>query len=55
MKDIEQCAAALYDGGWCSHDTAALMLEYDLTNIQANKICELLKTYESEDLKNERE
>lgn len=40
--------AVLFDGGWRSADKDALMREYDLTEIEADKICEELKEMETE-------
>ena len=39
LKDIESCAAALYDGGWRSADRDELLAEYDLTDTEADAIC----------------
>lgn len=39
-------AAALFDGGWRSEDKEALMAEYELTDEEAEEICEELKVYE---------
>ena len=39
-------AASLYDGGWRSEDKEALMAEYELTDEEAEEICEELKVYE---------
>lgn len=48
MKDLESCAAALYDGGWHSVDFSDLMTEYDLTDTDAEAICEILASIEEE-------
>lgn len=39
-------AAALFDGGWRSTDKEDLIAEYELTEEEANEICEELKAYE---------
>jgi hypothetical protein len=49
MKDFETSAAALYDGGWRATDKEELIEEYDLTEEEASKICELLEEYEKND------
>lgn len=41
-------AAALYDGGWRSEDKEELMAEYELTEEEAEAICEELRSYEHE-------
>ena len=46
MKNFETSAAALYDGGWRSTDKEELIEEYDLTEEEATKICELLEEYD---------
>lgn len=47
MKDYETSAAALYDGGWRAEDKDELMTEYDLTEEEADEICEYLAEYEN--------
>ena len=49
LKDIESSAAALYDGGWRSEDKEQLISEYDLTEEEAEAICERLAAFESEE------
>jgi hypothetical protein len=49
MTDFETSAAALYDGGWRSTDKEELIEEYDLTEEEATKLCELLEEYEKND------
>jgi hypothetical protein len=46
LKDDDMSAAALYDGGWRSGDSESLMGEYDLTQEEADAICEKLKMWE---------
>jgi hypothetical protein len=46
MKDITSAAAALYDGGWRADDRDELIAEYDLTEEEADAICEMLREYE---------
>jgi hypothetical protein len=46
LKDVNMSAAALYDGGWRSTDAEQLMDEYDLTQDEADAICEELKMWE---------
>ena len=45
MKDIESSAATLYDGGWRTDEREALIGEYDLTEEEADVICEKLAEY----------
>ena len=47
MKDYESMAAALYDGGWRADDKDQLKAEYDLTDEDAERIVDLLATYEA--------
>lgn len=46
LKDVNTSAAALYDGGWRSTDAEQLMDEYDLTQDEADAICEELRMWE---------
>ena len=46
MKDYTASAAALYDGGWRAEDRDQLIEEYELTEEEAGKICEILASYE---------
>lgn len=46
MKDYESSAAALYDGGWRSEDKEDLIEEYQLTEEEANTICDILAEIE---------
>lgn len=39
-------AATLYDGGWRSEDKEDLMAEYEMTEEEAEEICEQLKEIE---------
>jgi hypothetical protein len=48
IKDIESSAAALYDGGWRSDDREELIAEYQLSEDEADAICEKLKEYENQ-------
>ena len=48
IKDLGNSAAALYDGGWRSEDKEELIQEYNLTNDEADAICELLSEFEAE-------
>jgi hypothetical protein len=45
---VESMAAALYDGGWRAADREQFMAEYDLTNDEAEAICNELERYEEE-------
>lgn len=47
-SNTEYTAAALYEGGWRAADKEMLMTEYELTETEVNKICELLTKYETE-------
>lgn len=49
MTDFETSAAALYDGGWRAADKEELIEEYDLTEEEATKLCELFEEYEKND------
>ena len=46
IKDYEASAAALYDGGWKAEDRDQLIEEYELTEEEADRICEILASYE---------
>ena len=48
IKDYEASAAALYDGGWKAEDRDQLIEEYELSEEEAAKICEILEKYEKE-------
>ena len=48
IKDYEASAAALYDGGWKAEDRDQFIEEYELTDEEADKICEILVKYEKE-------
>lgn len=48
IKDIESITAALYDGGWRSDDREELIAEYQLSEDEADAICEKLKEYENQ-------
>lgn len=48
LNDIESSAAALYDGGWRSDDREELIAEYQLSEEEADEICEKLKEYENQ-------
>jgi hypothetical protein len=48
MEDIRSSASAMYDGGWRSTDRDDIMSSYDLTEEEADQICEVLKEYEEE-------
>ena len=44
-SDIESAAANLYDGGWTAEDRDQLISEYELTEEDADAICEMLKSF----------
>lgn len=46
MKDVKQAASNLYDGGWRSSDRDQLISEYDLTESEADEICDALSDIE---------
>ena len=46
FKDVEMSAARLYDGGWRAEDREQLIAEYQLTEDEADAICEKLQEYE---------
>lgn len=48
MENFELCAAALYDGGWRSTDRDQMMSEYNLTQEEADGICEVLAELEQD-------
>lgn len=41
--EIEQSARSLFDGGWRADDKEQLIAEYELTEQEANDICEWLE------------
>lgn len=45
-NDINSSASALHEGGWTSEDKEQLMQEYQLTEEDAEEICEELKKFE---------
>lgn len=45
FKDISSSAAALYDGGWRAEDRDQLISEYDLTEDEADQLCEALAEF----------
>lgn len=47
--DNQYRAASLYDAGWRSEDRDDLIDEYDLTEDEADAICEELSAIESEE------
>ena len=49
MKNIFDSAAALFDGGWRAEDRDFLISEYDLTDDEADSICEVLAEFEKEE------
>lgn len=48
IKDISSSAAALYDGGWRSEDKDQLISEYQLSEADADALCESLAEMEIE-------
>lgn len=42
-------ADSLYQGGWRTEDREEIMAEYDLTEEEADLICERLEIYEEEE------
>lgn len=47
MTDYRSSAAALYDGGWRAEDKEELIAEYQITEEEAAKICEILAEFEA--------
>ena len=47
LKDTSSSAAALYDGGWRSTDKEELIAEYDLSDSEAESICQELAKFEA--------
>ena len=45
--ELECCAAALYDGGWRATDKGEMIIEYDLSEDEAQSICDWLYHYEN--------
>ena len=45
MKDAWGAAASLFDGGWRAEDREELISEYDLTDEEADEICNLLDEF----------
>ena len=48
--NISTMAAALYDGEWRAEDRDDLIKEYDLTEDEADAICEMLAYYAEKEL-----
>lgn len=48
LKNHQDIAAALYDGGWRKEDKKWIMEEYGLTEEDATRICSTLDDYEKE-------
>ena len=48
MKDYLASAATLYDGGWRAEDRDQLAEEYELTEEEADKLCEILSEIEKD-------
>ena len=48
MKDYAASAAALYDGGWRAEDKDQIVEEYELTEEEADKLCEILAELEND-------
>ena len=46
LQDISSSAAALYDGGWRSTDADQLRTEYNLTEEEAQDLCNALADLE---------
>lgn len=46
MMDYRTSAAALYDGGWRAEDRDELIDEYNMSEEEADAICEILAEYE---------
>lgn len=46
LKDVSSSAAALYDGGWRSGDVDQLRAEYDLSEEEAQELCNALADLE---------
>lgn len=46
MNDIQRAASNLYDGGWRAEDRDQLIKEYELTEEEADAICEELAKIE---------
>jgi hypothetical protein len=47
LKDLKASAIALYDGGWRAEDKDQLITEYELTEAEADQLCEELKNLDS--------
>lgn len=45
--EIEESAKSLYDGGWRAEDKEQLIDEYNLTDLEASKICFFLAEMDS--------
>lgn len=46
--DLYDDAAALFDGGWRASDRNQMISEYDLSDEQADAICEWLAAFEDD-------
>lgn len=45
-EEVENCTAALYDGGWRSDERDEIQKEYNLDDEWTDAICKKLKEYE---------
>ena len=45
LTDVQACASALYDGGWRSEDRDDIIDLYNLSEDDADAVCDLLKDY----------
>lgn len=46
FAEVTSIAASLYEGGWRAEDKEALMQEYEMSEENAEIICEQLREYE---------
>ena len=53
--DFYELAGPLFDGGWRSSDKAQLIAEYDLTEEEAVRLCELLAEMDEDEQEDEDE
>lgn len=45
-ENLYEVASNLFDGGWRSSDYNLLITEYDLSEDEAEAICEILESFE---------
>ena len=49
MKNVNDIARSLYDGGWRCEDLNDIMEEYEYSYEEASEICQVLEVLEKDD------